>query len=89
MAKQKENNMTSDPNCICQGNWRQLVKESDDLSGKRYVGPDGKKYTFVGVLNGSDDYYYCLVTRKGRMALASCAGSLETNGFIEIGGWGQ
>ena len=66
--------------CICEGNWRQIVKESERFFGRKYLGENGHVYIFFGVVHGEDDYYYGLVS-NGSLVLASCVGSLETNGY--------
>lgn len=88
LAKQKENNMTSDPNCICQGNWRNIVKESESLIEAEFRDTrTKKKYVFVGILHGKDDYYYAMRSRRGKMMLLSCVGSPKTHGFELTGMW--
>lgn len=67
--------------CICKGNWRLIVSEIDSLIGKKFVrNHDGKTYTLFGAVHGRDDYYYGFY-RKGKTILASCVGSIESNGF--------
>jgi len=66
--------------CICKGNWRAIVKESQPLIGKSYKGTDGKVWTFFGVVDGADDYYYGM-NRKGKLLLLSCVGNIENYGF--------
>jgi hypothetical protein len=70
-----------DKGCICQGNWRQIVKESEPFLDKAYVNKKGKKYYFFGVVHGNLDYYYGMYSRKHGMVLLSCVGSIEGHGF--------
>ena len=68
--------------CICRGNWRAIVAESEPLFDKRFRDRDGKEYTFLGVVHGSDDYYYGMVpVGEGKPVLLSCVGNLEGHGF--------
>lgn len=73
--------------CICEGNWREIVSECEDLFGKRFVDigdPKGTVYTLFGVVHADDDYYYGLVDGEGKLRLATCVGSLATNGFTGV-----
>lgn len=71
-----------DPECICHGNWRALVKESLPFLGKKYRDVhDGLEYTFYGVVHAEDDYYYGIY-REGKARLLSCVGDLEQHGFV-------
>jgi len=69
--------------CICKGNWRTIIKESEPLFGKKFKDTDGDVYVFIGVLHGDDDYYYCM-WRKENMSLLSCVGSIEQHGYSLI-----
>ena len=68
-----------DSECICKGNWRELVEEVQPLLDKTFLdNRSGKKYKFFGLVHGSDDYYYGLWDSDSRqILLASCVGSLE------------
>ena len=68
-----------DKECICQGNWRSIVKETEHLIGKRFRDNRGDVYTFFGLVHGDDDYYYGM--NGNRLALLSCVGSIEGHGF--------
>lgn len=70
-----------DKGCICHGNWRKIIAESQFLLGKRFQDEDGVEYTFYGVVYGDDDYYYGMCDDKGRAHLLSCVGSLEMHGY--------
>ena len=77
---------TEDKGCICKGNWREIVKECEPLFGKSYKDRRGKIYQLFGVVHADDDYYYGLMDKSGRLVLATCVGSLETNGFTRVDG---
>lgn len=77
--------MCIDLGCICKGNWRRIVKESEPFIGKKYQDGNGKLWIFFGIVHGDDDYYYGLVS-NGTLVLASCVGSLETNGYFRVDG---
>lgn len=73
----------SDGECICEGNWRLIVKECEPFIGERYEDADGNLYTFFGVVHGRDDYYYGMFG-SGTLRLLSCVGSIEGSGFYII-----
>jgi len=73
-----------DKNCICYGNWRKIVADTEHLLDKEFVRDyDGKIYSFTGVMHGSDDFYYVMWSKE-RTIFSSCVGSLETNGFTPL-----
>lgn len=77
---------THDAGCICHGNWRDIIAESESLFERRFVNSAGVPYLFLGVLHGADDYYY-LMSPIGNPAgikhsLLSCVGSIEGYGFV-------
>lgn len=67
--------------CICKGNWRMIVKECEPLLDQCFIGPDGAEYYLIGILHGSDDYYYAMRGGKYGLALLSCVGSIESFGY--------
>ena len=69
--------------CICQGNWRSLVKQYDPFIDKEFV-MEGKKYYFFGLVHGSDDYYFAMSNEESHVSLYSCACNLEAYGFVLI-----
>ena len=69
-----------DEGCICKGNWRQIIADSEPDFLKRFI-RDGKRYIFEGVVWASDDLYYLMVGEDGRRLLDSCVSSLETLGY--------
>lgn len=68
----------SNNTCICKGNWQQIIKESEHLIDKKFKDPNGNQYTFVGVVHGSDDYYYGMVDPDGKLMMLSCVGNLNS-----------
>lgn len=76
-----------DEECICTGNWRAIVKESEHLLDKRFVTDDGKVWSLFGFIHGEDDYYYGMwrigekESSEPRLRMLSCVGSLEAHGF--------
>ena len=68
--------------CICEGNWRSLIKEYGPLIDRWFVDNRGQKWRFYGLVWGSDDFYYGM-WRKDKVTLLSCVGSIEGHGFEE------
>jgi hypothetical protein len=66
--------------CICKGNWRSIVAESEPLFDSRFVDEHGKEYRFAGIVHAADDYYYLMQSKEGTRLL-SCVGSIEGWGF--------
>jgi len=74
--------MSADSGCICAGNWRAIVKESERLIGKLFRSSDGDVYTLIGIVHGDDDYYYGMWSKdSAQLELLSCVGSIEGHGF--------
>ena len=70
--------------CICEGNWRTIVKECEHLLDKRFVCEyTGIEYTFYGIVWGSDDFYYGMYNKDGSRLL-SCVGNLDGHDFTLI-----
>lgn len=67
--------------CICEGNWRELIKECDSLFDRIYKTENGVYYTFIGIIWGSDDFYYCMMSGDGKIRRLSCVGSIEGYGL--------
>ena len=68
--------------CICKGNLQAIVKETSPYFDRWYKDEKGRKYTFVGVLIASDDYYYIMSSHdNGRPMYLSCVGNIENHGF--------
>lgn len=70
----------SEEDCICLGNWRRLVKETENLLECKYRGNDGEIYNFFGLVWGKDDLYYGMY-RKGQLVLLSCVLAIESHGY--------
>jgi len=70
----------SDDACICKGNWRLIVSQTEHLLGKTFRRDDGKEYWFFGVVHAEDDYYYGM-WGNGELRLLSCVGSIEGHGY--------
>lgn len=66
--------------CICEGNWRALVKEMGPLIGERYRDRNGNVLVFFGLVHGDDDYYYGMAGPTG-FELLSCVESIEVYGY--------
>ena len=73
-----------DTGCICKGNWRELVKETRHLWGKKYHDHLGREFIFLGLADCTDDYYYLMWSKKYGMQLLSCVGDLEGHMYTEI-----
>lgn len=74
--------------CICKGNWRKIVKESDPLIGKKYRDTrTGHEFIFFGVVHGGDDYYYGMWSKEHGQRLLSCVGSIDKgHGYEPVAG---
>jgi len=70
----------ADEGCICEGNWRQIVKEEEPNFNSEYVDERGNRFRFFGLVHASDDYYYGMNGPTG-MRLLSCVGSIEGFGL--------
>lgn len=74
-----------DKGCICRGNWRSIVAESEPFLDKRFKDSQGDIYVFYGVVHAREDYYYGLFpVGEGGPRLLSCVGSLETHGYTLV-----
>lgn len=67
--------------CICAGNWRQIVHEVEPLIGQQFLDAKGERFSFFGVVNGKDDYYYGMFSKEHGLRLLSCVGNLEGHGY--------
>ena len=72
------------PGCICKGNWRQIIGESEPVLDDLFTDLNGAVHRFVGVMHSRDDYYYVMVSMAGEYRLSSCVGNLETNGYKPV-----
>jgi hypothetical protein len=76
---------TPDPDCICKGNWRNIVKKSEPLLNGRFKEiSSGREYIFFGVVHAKDDYYYGMCDEDRSVWLLSCVGDLDQHGFKQI-----
>jgi hypothetical protein len=65
-------------------NWTRLVEKYDSLIDSIYIGDDGLEYVFVGLLHGSDDYYF-VMWHDGVVRFLTCVGTPEQMGFRPLG----
>lgn len=74
----------TDKDCICYGNWRQIVKEVEPFFEKTFKQNGSERnYILMGVVNGKDDYYYLFFnTESKHYEQWSCVGSLEGYGLV-------
>ncbi len=71
--------------CICEGNWRSIVNETEHLIDKLFRDNKGDEYRFFGIVHGSDDYYYGMYKGQNReLMLLSCVGSIEGHGYEPV-----
>ena len=71
--------------CICEGNWRNIIKESEPKFGKTYLNTrNDVVHTFIGVMHCEDDYYYCMMSVEGRLERLSCVGAIEAFDYEEL-----
>jgi hypothetical protein len=71
-----------DLKCICEGNWRLIIKESEALLDKKFIDKNGVLHVFSGIMHCTDDYYYAMFNMKNKkIDLYSCVGSLSGFGF--------
>lgn len=74
--------LTTKQSCICKGNLRAIVNETEHLFGKTYKDQHGDKHTFFGVVISEDDYYYGMHRHKDKqLSLLSCVGNIEGFGY--------
>ncbi len=65
--------------CICEGNWRTIVKEYVPRIGQIFNGRKGETLRFYGLVHADDDYYYGMVeVGTGKCHLLSCVGDIES-----------
>jgi len=70
-----------DKGCICKGNWRKIIKESEPFFDNYYLDKKGVAHCFAGVMWSYDDYYYCLLSKAEGLKMLSCVGSIEDRGY--------
>jgi len=74
----------SDPDCICKGNWRAIVKECEPLIDTQFIDSRGDRFNFFGIVHGANDYYYGMSSSLIGMRLLSCVGSIEGHGYTAV-----
>lgn len=72
--------------CICAGNWREIVSETEALFGQRFLSYDGHEFEYFGLVHGSDDYYFGMWSKEHGLRLLSCVGSIEGHGYSRVHG---
>lgn len=71
-----------DLKCICKGNWRLIIEESEEFLDKKFTDKNGVFHIFSGVMHCTDDYYYAMFNMETKkIELYSCVGSLSGFGF--------
>jgi hypothetical protein len=66
--------------CICRGNWREIVAETETMIGKEFVNEHDERFRLFGIVHADDDYYYGMHGESG-MRLLSCVGNIESFGY--------
>lgn len=77
--------------CVCEGNWRNIIHECEDFIGKPYFDDNMDVWRFVGVLWAEDDFYYTFYSPDTRNYMFStCVMSydqtIKANNFKECRG---
>lgn len=60
-----------------ENNWTLLLKEYAPKFDFKYKDREGNEFSFFGLVHAEDDLYYGLIDKDGKVALASCVGSLD------------
>ncbi len=68
--------------CMCEKNWMELIKKYEPFFGDWYQN-EGDFYRFKGIMNGVDDYYFCMAS-GGETRFLSCVLDLRTYGFFLV-----
>lgn len=59
-----------------------IIKGVAPFLDKKFVDvKTDKEYTFIGIIVGSDDYYYGMYSKSNGLVSLSCVGSIESFGF--------
>ena len=66
--------------CICEGNWRVIVEESEPYLGKWMIDEDGNRCLFEGVVWAADDFYYLTWNKEDGTRMHSCVMGLQSYG---------
>ena len=70
--------------CVCKGNWRALVRETEQLLDKRFRSHDGHEFVFFGLVHAESDYYFGMWNKEHGLRLLSCVGSIEGHGYTLV-----
>ena len=63
----------------------EIYKQSEHLIDKKFIDThSGKTYYYVGVLIGSDDYYYAMYSKEHGLLSLSCVGDIENSWGMEL-----
>lgn len=68
--------------CVCEGNWREIIKETEGKIGKTFIDPNKKEWVLDGILWAEDDFYY-LFANDGELKYCSCVATLNVYGMKE------
>lgn len=68
--------------CVCEGNWREIIKETQGKIGKTFVDHNKKEWILDGILWAEDDFYY-LFANSGELKYCSCVATLNVHGMKE------
>jgi len=71
--------------CVCEGNWREIIKEAKGKIEKTFIDPNKKEWVLDGILWAEDDFYYLFVDDKGNRNYCSCVATLNMHGMREKG----
>jgi hypothetical protein len=66
--------------CICEGNFREIIKDTEPLFDKEFVDSNDNTFILSGILYASEDFYYCMWSSSGCQYL-SCLLKIEDYGF--------
>lgn len=59
-----------------------FYKANEEYIDKKFVDINtGKEYWYVGLLVGSDDYYYAMYSKEWGLVSLSCVGTISAHGF--------
>jgi hypothetical protein len=70
--------------CICKGNWRDIISETEHLIGRKFIDSNNNVCTLFGIVHGKDDYYYGIWYNDHKTELLSCVGNIESWGLMLI-----
>jgi len=75
-----------DPNCICYGNWRNIIRRYEECLGNNYINLyTDTLHKFIGIMHGDDDYYYVMYNYKTKQShFLSCVGWMSDHGYVQV-----